>query len=80
MRRAPAVFSVQRRRLPSLKGVAFRVGKDDEVPVCRATVPVHALGTESGEPRRLGFLLGRILRVQVKVQLRVVLGRRLASL
>ena len=60
--------------------VAFGVFQHDEVRILRVAVPADPSGAERHEPGRFGLLFAGIGDMQVKVQARVILRRRLAEL
>jgi hypothetical protein len=46
------------------EAVGLGIGENDEVGVVRVRVPVHAVGSESGEPLDLGYLVGCIAGIE----------------
>jgi hypothetical protein len=59
--------------------IAIGIGEHDEVGVVRVTVPVDPLGAQGHQPLDLGGLVGRVPGVQVKMDPRMLLDRRLAE-
>src|ERR1035437_4875253 len=62
------------------ESIAVRICEHDEVRVLRIAVPVDPFGPKGHKTRHFGRLLSSIGHMQIQVQTRVVLWRRLAAL